>query len=73
MLLTSQSLPRRACQYSEDSLPWGHRATYILSFNVIVPSKSVKKMNFGLLFIAGRAPFAVPFVAMMYVKPQKQC
>ena len=31
------------------------RGTHILSFSVIVPSKSVKKMNFGFVFIAGRS------------------
>lgn len=34
-----------------------------LSFKVIVPSKSVKKMNFGFVFMAGRSPILESWIA----------
>ena len=39
------------------------RQTYLLSESVIVPSKSVKKMNFGFVFIAGSVLLEVDIFA----------
>jgi len=44
------------------SYPKDNSTCYSLSLNVIVPSKSVKKMNFGLLFNAGISEVDILFV-----------
>ena len=48
----------------------GKTGHYSLSWSVIVPSKSVKKMNFGLVCIVGR-PVCAPMIAVRLHKPSE--
>ena len=48
----------------------GKTGHYSLSWSVIVPSKSVKKMNFGPVCIAGR-PVCAPMIAVRLRKPSE--
>ena len=48
----------------------GKTGHYSLSWSVIVPSKSVKKLNFGLVCIAGR-PVCAPMIAVRLHKPSE--